>query len=102
MHINNTDSYWTHVNLVNGFQLSDCKLPCKIVKIKSKFQGSLASSIYSGISVAFKADIKVITTRSVKAYICVQHITLLGYRLLIEPYSISLNHDSSARKMAYI
>ena len=61
---------WTrhpmHVNLVNGIQLSDCRLPCKIFKTMSKFQGSLASSKYYGISVAFKGDIQVTTTRSVK------------------------------------
>jgi hypothetical protein len=52
-----------HVNLANGFQLSDCRLPCRITKTMSKFQGSMATSQYYGISVGFKGDIQVTTTR---------------------------------------
>ena len=62
---NMTPGYNTHLNLANGLQLSDCKMPCKIIKTKSKFQGSLPSSAYYGISVTFKADIQVTTTRFV-------------------------------------
>jgi hypothetical protein len=51
----------THINLVNGLQLSDCKLPCKIMKTQSKYQGSVTTA-YEGVSVSFKEDIQVTTT----------------------------------------
>ena len=59
---NVTSGYNTHLNLANGLRLSDCKMPCKIIKTKSKFQGSVASSASYGISVTFKKDIQVTTT----------------------------------------
>ena len=52
---------FTHMNLGNGLQLSDCKVPCVVMKTKSKYQGSVKTK-YEGVSLSFKEDIQVTTT----------------------------------------
>ena len=47
-----------HYNLVAGILLSDCKIPCTVIKTRTKYLGETAY-YYPGVSIIFKNDMQV-------------------------------------------
>ena len=53
------------ITLATGLQVSDCKLPCKIMKTVTTYSSEQAYH-YSGIAVNFKNDMQITSTRHVR------------------------------------